>query len=80
MNLDVKDIVVLEDKKEYVIASKMKYDNKTYYYMADTSNISNFKFCYEDNNELVEVLDKNKLEKLALLFSKKLLEDLKNIN
>ena len=68
--LNVGDTVILEDKNEYVIASKVTYDNKLYYYMIDINEPSNLKFCYEDNEDLVETKDSKTIQALLPLFVK----------
>ena len=80
MNLDIRDVVVLEDNNEYVISSKIEYENKIYYYMVDMNNIKNFKFCYEDKDELVEITDEKKKTRLMLVFGGKILKDFNNVN
>lgn len=68
MNIDVKDILTLSDKKEYVVVSKALYDGKEYLYLIDINNDSNFKFCYIDNDEVVESNNKELNTKLIPLF------------
>ncbi len=58
MIINIKDLLTLDDNNEYVVISKINYDNKNYYYLLDKNNNDNFKFCYEDNDELVEIDDK----------------------
>ena len=81
MVIDIKDVITLDDDNEYVVASKVKYENKTYYYLIDKNNNTNLKFCYEDKDELVELDDKELITKLLPLFfesSKHILDELKN--
>ena len=66
--IDIKDILTLDDINDYVVVSKINYENKTYYYLVDINNNDNLKFCYEDNNELVEVEDKELTTKLLPMF------------
>ena len=68
MNIDIKDVVTLDDDNEYAVASKVNYEGKNYYYLVDINNISNIMFCYENNDELVEVKDKEVTTKLLPLF------------
>lgn len=62
MNLDIKDVITLSDNNEYVIVSKTNYDSKTYYYIVDINNNSNIKFCYEQENKLIELEDKKTIQ------------------
>ena len=66
--INIKDSLVLDDNNEYVVVSKVTYENKNYYYLLDKNNHTNVIFCYEDNEELVEVTDKNLTTKLLPLF------------
>ena len=66
--IDIKDILTLDDKNDYVVVSKINYENKTYYYLIDINTNNNLKFCYEDNNELVEIEDKELTTKLLPMF------------
>ena len=68
MIINIKDTITLDDNNEYVVVSKAIYDNKNYYYLLDKNNNDNFKFCYEDNDELVEIDDKELTTKLLPLF------------
>lgn len=53
--INIKDSLVLDDDNEYVVVSKVNYETQEYYYILDKYNSSNYKFCYLDNEELVEV-------------------------
>ena len=68
MIINIKDILTLDDNNEYVVISKINYESKNYYYLLDKNNIENIKFCYEDNEELVEIDDKELVTKLLPLF------------
>ena len=68
MTINIKDTLTLDDNNEYVVISKVNYDGKNYYYLLDKNNMENFKFCYEDNEELVEIEDKELNTKLLPLF------------
>lgn len=70
MIIDIKDVLTLDDKNDYVVISKTIYENKTYYYLVDNNNNSNLKFCYEENDSLVELEDKELTTKLLPLFLK----------
>ena len=68
MTINIKDTLTLDDNNEYVVISKVNYESKNYYYLLDKNNEENFKFCYEDNEELVEIEDKKLTTKLLPLF------------
>ena len=68
MTINIKDTLTLDDNNEYVVISKINYESKNYYYLLDKNNEANFKFCYEDNEEFVEIEDKKLTTKLLPLF------------
>ena len=68
MIINIKDTLTLDDNNEYVVISKIKYYNKNYYYLLDKNNNDNLKFFYEDNDELVEIDDRDLVAKLLPLF------------
>ena len=70
MTINIKDTLTLDDNNEYVVVSKVNYENKNYYYLLDKNNKENFIFCYEDNSELVEIKNKELITKLLPLFIK----------
>lgn len=65
--INIKDSLTLDDDNEYVVVSKVNYETKEYYYILDKYNSSNYKFCYLDNEELVEVEDENLIKTLLPL-------------
>ena len=67
--MEIKDIITLGNNK-YVITSKIKYKEKNYYYLTNLNNPGELIFCYEDNDGLVEITDKNVTTKLLPLFFK----------
>ena len=68
MIINIKDTLTLDDENEYVVISKVYYNNKNYYYLLNKNNYSNTLFCYEENDELVEINDKELTTKLLPLF------------
>ena len=68
MIINIKDTLTLDDNNEYVVVSKINYESKNYYYLLDKNNFTNIKFCYEDNDKLVEINDKELVTKLLPLF------------
>ena len=67
MTINIKDTLILDDDNEYVVISKIQYENIKYYYLLDKNNIKE-KFCYQDKDELVELTDKDLTTKLLPLF------------
>ena len=72
--IDVKDVLTLEDDKKYVVVSKIDYENKVYFYLVGVEEITDVKFGYLDNDEFVEINDKELVTKLLPYFYK----DVKN--
>lgn len=66
--INIKDTLVLDDDNEYVVVSKTNYNDKSYYYIINNKDNSDFKFCYQDNDELVEIEDDNLIKELIPLF------------
>ncbi len=83
MNIEIKDVLTLDDNNEYVVASKANYAGKVYYYLVDIKEPKNLMFCYEDNGDLVESIDKELNTELLPMFyeaSKDLLKEFLNEN
>ena len=77
--MEIRDIITLDDNNNYIIASKIKYNDKNYYYLVDVNKSDNLMFCYEDKGDLVEINDKKLTTKLLPLFcaeAKNILNDL----
>lgn len=68
--IDVKDVLTLEDDKKYVVVSKIDYANKVYFYLVGVEEITDVKFGYIDNDEFVEINDKELVTKLLPHFYK----------
>ena len=73
-----KDILTLSDDNKYAVVSKCSLDNKIYYYLMDIDSLS-IKFCFERNNKLVEVNDRDELERLVSIFSENMRKELREI-
>lgn len=78
MQIDIKDIVVLEDDKEYGVTGKIVHKNKKYFQLVDIKNIKNIMYCYQEDDELIEIEDKELIEILMPLFLKSLNDKLSN--
>lgn len=78
MNIEIKDVVTLSDNIRYAVVSKVNYENNIYYYLTEIENIANIKFLVEnkERNSLVEVEDKELIQKLLPLFVKESKEKL----
>lgn len=74
--INTKDTLVLDDDNEYVVVSKANYNDKTYYYIINSNDNSDFKFCYQDNDELVEIEDYKLIKELIPLFFNNVKDDL----
>ena len=68
MIIEKQDILTLEDNKEYVVVSKALYENTNYFYIVDLDNVENFKFVKIENDDLLEIKDKDLATKLIPLF------------
>lgn len=77
--IDIKDTIALSDNNEYVVVSKANYNDKVYYYLIDKNNSGNIMFCYQDDNQMVELTDKDLIVKLLPLFLKEAKDELKDI-
>lgn len=66
MNINEKDIIILNDNNSYIVVKKIDYNNKKYYYISDINNKENIKYLYEDGNELVEIEDEQELENVII--------------
>lgn len=77
MNIDIKDAITLNDENEYIVVSKVNFQNNTYYYLIDKNECGNVKFCLENNerNSLIDLDDANLIQTLLPLF----LEASKNV-
>lgn len=65
--MNIKDIVTLSDDHKYQVVSKIIYEETTYYYLVDITDISNIKVLYENIDHLTEVEDS---ELISLLLPK----------
>ena len=68
--INIKDSLLLDDNNEYVVVSKVNYANTMYYYILDKENSENFKICFQEEDELVEVDNEKLIEELIPLFFK----------
>lgn len=66
MNINEKDIIILNDDNHYIVVKKAVLNNINYYYISDINNKDNIKFLYEDGNELVEIDNQNTLDNVIV--------------
>ena len=66
--INIKDTLVLDDDNEYIVVSKANYNDKIYYYIINNKDNSDFKYCYQENDELVEIEDDKLIKELIPLF------------
>jgi hypothetical protein len=74
--INIKDSLVLDDDNEYVVVSKTNYNNIEYYYILDKFNSDNFKICYQEMDELVEIEDEKLIKELLPQFFESAKNDL----
>lgn len=79
MIINIKDTLTLDDNNEYVVVSKVNADDKNYFYLIDKNDNANVKFCYQDNDELVELNDKELVTRLLPLFVENAKGELENL-
>lgn len=77
--INVKDSLVLDDDNEFVVVGKATYNNIEYYYILDKYNNSNYKFCYLDKEELVEIEDEELTKILLPLLLDSAKEEIENL-
>lgn len=78
MLINVKDVITLNDSNEYVVVSKVNYENRNYYYMVDINNNQNLLYCYEENGQFIEISNHQLLKRLIPLFLRNALTELDN--
>ena len=64
MEINIKDVITLEDDKDYVVVSKITKNNKVFYYLIDKDNTDNLMICYENDNTLTEINDEDIIKEL----------------
>lgn len=62
--LKIKDTIVLEDDNEYVVVFKTIINDLIHYYLIDINNHLNIKFCYEEDDSLIETQDPETIKKI----------------
>lgn len=75
--IDVRDIITLKDDK-YMVISKVELEGKLYFYIANIEKNEDFKFCYLEDDYLVEINDSNLVQKLIPMFTDQAMNELNN--
>ena len=65
MNIEERNIVVLDDDKRYFVLKKINYQNINYYCLSEVGKWENIKYLYETGNQLVEIEDDETFEKIV---------------
>lgn len=73
MHININDRVTLSNHKKYIVISKITQEENTYYYLVDMDTRKEIKICYEniENQSMIEIKNKEMLQKLFPLFVKK---------
>ena len=72
-NLRKNAIIVLDDKKEYVIVDYLTYENNVYAYLCEIGNVENIKMVQFEDDKTLSIVGSDEpvlLEKLVYLFAK----------
>ncbi len=64
MNLEEKDIITLSNDKDYRVVRHIILDGVNYYYVANVKDPTEFKFLYEEGENLIQIHDDNQLVKV----------------
>ncbi len=64
--INVNDVIKLSDNNEYLVVSKVNYENNIYLYLVNINNI-NVKFVELNYNQVIEVTDNDILDELLKL-------------
>ena len=66
-------ILTIEDK-DYLVTLSCEYNDLNYYFLINVSDSNDFKYCYEKEGRLIEILDVNEVFKIAQIFSKMIID------
>ena len=70
MNIDFRDIIVLDDNQEYFVAKKVICDNIACYCLVNTLDNGNIKLVYENDEMLVDLNDGPLFEQAITLMNR----------
>lgn len=66
MNINYQDIITLNDDSEYIVVSKVKYNNNDYIYLVDIHDNKNIKIA-EIEKECISILTEKETELISKL-------------
>lgn len=75
--LNLRDIIKIKDD-DFIVIGKINYEDKEYYYLANTNKNDEFKYCTLDDEYLIELNDINLIQKLIPLFTDQAMMELNN--
>ncbi len=75
--LNLRDIIKIKDD-DFIVIGKINYEDKEYYYLANTNKNDEFKYCTLDDEYLIELNDTNLIQKLIPLFTDQAMMELNN--
>lgn len=65
------DLIMLSNKKEYIVIDQIKMDGKDYVYLITKDGVSGIAICLVENDILIKVSDAELLQKLIIKFKEK---------
>jgi len=69
MEINEKNIIILDDNNQYVVVKKITIENIIYYYIIDINDFTNIKYLYENGNELIEIEDEKTIQNLIKIIT-----------
>ena len=69
MKLNIRDVIKLDDNNEYAVASVATLNDVVYYYLIDLNKDDNIKFGYLEDDNFINVEDKDLIKQLLPLFN-----------
>ena len=75
--LNLRDIIKINNDN-FIVIGKVNYEDKDYFYLANTNKNNEFKYCAVNDDYLVEINDSNLIQKLIPLFTDQAMNELNN--
>ena len=75
--LNLRDIIKINNDN-FIVSGKVNYEDKDYFYLANTNKNNEFKYCTVNDEYLVEINDSNLIQKLIPLFTDQAMNELNN--
>lgn len=69
--LEIGEVIVLEDEKEFIVIDMINYDNKKYLMLSNVNNASDLAVRILDNNMIKGLSTEEELIKVLELYSEK---------